>query len=516
VVVAAREELLMVLGKIGEALPGDSWVLSQRIRYLGDFGRWMEAEALARRCPGHLGWWCDALLGYVLHRAGETVEAHQAFSRALAGMDPDRAAEWMDPSPLLDYAEGRWLDGSGTGDREKAMDRFWILADPLFLTPGNERLTEHFARHFGPNLYENSAITMGLSWGGAFEQLLLRYGFIAGWEQTPAGINAREVRNVVEHHHPESRGLLPPLEALRNPGGLPEGLWKPRDERPRSASAPVLAPLVAEGEAQTAVFRRDGELLVVASYGLPGDTVWARRRGEPGPDGRRSGRRREEPPRRPIWEPGVETLPVDTLTGLFLLPDTGEGAPTASLGRGGRGVLHLRVPPGEYLLSVEQWCPGGRWGARVRHGVRGGAIPPDVPHMSDLLLLEAGDDLPASLTDALPRALPGTALGSTGRVTVAWEVYGLARRQEPLEFRLSLEEEEGGLLRRALGRIGLFRRDPALTLAWNENGVEFGGPLFRAVELDLPELDPGRYLLTLEMRIPYRNRVVSDRWITVR
>ena len=53
------------------------------------------------------------------------------------------------------------------------------------------------------------------------------------WERTWPGMQETAGGSVVEHHHPESRGLLPPLEALEDPGGLPRGVWFPEDDRPR-------------------------------------------------------------------------------------------------------------------------------------------------------------------------------------------------------------------------------------------------------------------------------------------
>jgi len=511
-----RLELLSLLEKAQNQLPDDRWLLAQRIRYLGDVGRWREAETLARGCPGG-GWWCDGLLGYVLHRSGDVVGSMEAFSRALASMGPERREEWTDPYPILDYAEGRWLRNPGSLTPYEAIQRFWTLADPLFLTPGNEGLSEHYARCFGPQLYRDSSLTMGLPWGRSFEQLLMRYGFIAGWEQVPAEFGQTGPRNVVEHHHPESRGLHPPFEALEDPAGLPEGVWMPRDERPRSAIAPVRAPLVAEGEAQTALLRRDGDLLVIAAYGLPRDTVLLRRRPREGslPGADSGGHGSGIPPKPPLWEPGPERLSSDTLAGLFLLSDKGEWAPLAAFGSGGRGFLSLSAPPGGYLVSVEQWNPSGRWGARVRHGMRGDAIPADVPHISDLLLLDVAPRIPVSLQEALPRMRPSTELESGGRFTVAWEVYGLGGRGEPVTFSLSLVEEEGSLVRRALKKIGLFQKDPVLTLRWTEDGTTAPGPLFRALDVDLPHLDTGRYLLRLELSLPFRNTVVSNRRVRV-
>jgi hypothetical protein len=211
----------------------------------------------------------------------------------------------------------------------------------------------------------------------------------------------------------------------------------------------------------------------------------------------------------------VEGYFSDTLAGLFLLSDTGGWAPLAALGSGGQGVLQVEAPPGGYLLSVEQWDPTGRWGARVRHGISGPAVPPDVPHLSDLLLLDREEVLPGSLAEAIPRFRASTEVPSDSQVTVAWEVYGLASRREPLTFRLSLVEEGESIIRRALKRIGLFKKAPVLTLSWEEEGAMELGPKFRAVNLDLPSIDPGRYVLRLEMWIPYRHPVSSNRRITI-
>jgi hypothetical protein len=73
--------------------------------------------------------------------------------------------------------------------------------------------------------------------------------------------------------------------------------------------------------------------------------------------------------------------------------------------------------------------------------------------------------------------------------------------------------EEGSLLRRAFEQVGLFRRPPALRLEWTEGGVDAMEPLFRAVDVNLPELDAGGYVLQLELSIPNRTTIRSTRRI---
>ena len=129
--------------------------------------------------------------------------------------------------------------------------------------------------------------------------------------------------------------------------------------------------------------------------------------------------------------------------------------------------------------------------------------------------MDSAEDLPASFEEALYRLRSSLALEPKGRVTVGWEVYGLSRRGEPLNFRLSLVGENGSLIRRVLEWVGLFRRDPVLTLSWTEDGSTELGPLFRSLDVDLPDLDEGRYRLRLELRLPFRSSVVSNRRIPI-
>jgi hypothetical protein len=143
------------------------------------------------------------------------------------------------------------------------------------------------------------------------------------------------------------------------------------------------------------------------------------------------------------------------------------------------------------------------------------AIPPDVPILSDLLLLDPPPDLPRNLEMALPFMRASSDLSSMERVTVGWEVYGLGFQGDPLTFRLRLIREDESLVRRALKRVGLFRRPPALTLSWTEESPRAMEPYFRAVNLDLPALDSGCYVLQLELAMPRRAEVLSQRRVRV-
>ena len=53
----ARTRVLKDLGNIAGKIPGDLWILGQRVYYLTDLGAWTNAASLARRCGGRTHWW---------------------------------------------------------------------------------------------------------------------------------------------------------------------------------------------------------------------------------------------------------------------------------------------------------------------------------------------------------------------------------------------------------------------------------------------------------------------------
>src|SRR4051812_5490556 len=96
----ARNELLRELQKAGASLPGDDWIIGQRLRYLVE-GKDTTALSVARSCLA-TRWWCDALTGFALHATGQFAAADSAYAAALAGMPADRKCHWLNLAPLLD------------------------------------------------------------------------------------------------------------------------------------------------------------------------------------------------------------------------------------------------------------------------------------------------------------------------------------------------------------------------------------------------------------------------------
>jgi hypothetical protein len=106
----------------------------------------LAAEVLRRRAPA------SYVPGYLLRAeasfdAGRDAAGHAWYDSALAYADADSSgamwdAVWMIASP----AEVRAQDATPPGERRRFFERFWTKRDPNLLTPGNERIAEHFRR----------------------------------------------------------------------------------------------------------------------------------------------------------------------------------------------------------------------------------------------------------------------------------------------------------------------------------------------------------------------------------
>ena len=245
-------------------------------------------------------------------------------------------------------------------------------------------------------------------------------------------------------------------------------------------------------EGQVAVFPRADSVVVVATHFLPEDTTF-RRGGTVG---------------RPWLEAGDQAGWPDA-SGLFLVP-VGEGPPRGQVQEETDGVSILSAPAGAYVVSVEAWSPPARRAGRLRMGMVRDSTPPDVPTLSDLLLVRGGGPDPVTLGDAARRALlrPRMVLGE--QLAIVWEINGLGWRPETVTYELVVERRDSGFLRR-LGRgLGLVGRDRPLALAWSEEAPERPRTLLRRVALAFSELEPGAYRVRLQARIPGRASLSSQ------
>jgi len=497
-IVEARERLLAALDSVAALLPGDDWVLGQRVAYRLESGDGGEALVAARRCGGARPWWCAALEGYALHGLGRWLDAERAFERALGLMEPDRAARWRNLKWILDGDGRKYLSEAPPGARAARRAWIWTLADPLFLVPGNDRRTEHFARRVAVRLRENAHNAYRMPWGRDLAELLIRYGREMGWERVRSShIDPASGIEVVGHQHPEGRQYMPRGQVLRRLVGSPPDAWIADRRRPRCLYAPPYAPVLLPMAPQVAIFPRGARFAVVAAAWLPADTTLRARHSDP----------------RPWMEPGPDRDAPDR-SGIFLVPESG-GIVRRTVVTGDAHVLVAYAPAGRYLLSVERWSPSLRRTGRYRIGLERPALAPDMPALSDLLLTEPGGAEPGDLEAAARRMLPRTRIAPGRSLGVAWEATGLGPSAGTVVYSLAVERLGGGLLRSVGKLLGLASDSRALSLEWSEPVTRRRGPLFRWLSLDLPRLTRGRYRLRLEMHLRGRAALVSTRDFSV-
>lgn len=471
-VVERRIALIAVLDSAARIIPGDQWLTGQRVAYRLEAGRADEALALLKACRGE-GAWCEALAGFVLQESGRYAEAEAAFDRALDRMTEAERCVWTELGPVLDRrSRGRYERFACGSSPQRAVERsFWHLSDPLWLAPGLERRSEHLARRVRAALQADAASPWGMRWGDDLTEITLRFGWPAGWERARRRfVGSRTDEIVWSHRLPGAQRFT-----VSRLGASDDGpLWNLDESEGRTSWAPAFGEIAALPH-QVASFRRDGRRRVVAAFSWP------------------------------------DSLPsCDVESGLFLAD--AHGVIASSTGRGDRSLSVAE--PREFmpatLVGVEARCEGAPGAARVRVPLARGD-----PVLSDILLLHAGGDSPATLDEALGRARPDRTARAGETLGVYWEWYGAPAPVAALEVTLLLAREGKGFWRRALEWTGLAGRDREQAgLRWLEGAMDPNAE-GRTVELRLPFLDEGRYRLTLQVRSPAHGRAESSTEIDI-
>ncbi len=480
----ARLELIARLDAAATDFPGDEWVVGQRVRYQLEAEQKQEALAAARACRAPRRWWCLALEGFVLHRMGEFAAADSVFAQALAAMPEKERRRWNDLSVLLDHGELRSYRRLSPAQRAAFEERFWWMAKPLYLLPGNDARSEHYSRHVIDRLQDRSKSPENLAWGSDLREILLRYGAPVAWQRIRPRHPGAQSDGRVTHYARGSRSFYPRGRFVADPAALTQAQWELEPRCARAGYAPAYSTAFAELEHQVAVFTRGDSAVVVAAFDLAADTLFT----------------------------GVEQLEV----GLFLLRD--ESSEPVSVRRtinGTAATFRLVTVPGPLLMSLEVHAPTERRAARARYGMNAAAVPEHGLSMSDLILLEATDSLPGTLAEALAAARGSLRLPVGARFNLFWELYGV-RPGEPFSLSIVMVQENRGFLRRLGERIGVVREVHPVRVRWQEAAVTEGDILSRALELEVPEVSPGPYRIELTVTFPGREPLTASRavWIT--
>jgi len=461
----ARAELLGDLEKASKAVPGDDWIIGQRIRYMVE-ARDSSAIGLARSCKA-TQWWCDALLGLALHVNGDFAAADSAFSVALAGMPSPTRCHWLNLAPLLDDDLRDTYRKLTCSEREAADARIWWMADPLYMTPGNERRTEHYSRVLHTVLQRDAANTYGFTWGGDLAELILRFGWAEKWTQEPpASISLGLVPSITGHERtPGFHFFLtqPPPDTVAR---IADSLFDIGQFPPREQYAPGYARSFTPLDVQVARFRRGDSTRVVAAYDVSTDTIFGRHK----------------------FTAALVAMRDETTS-----PSMSEIAESPA-----RSVITVSTPWKSQLIGVELLAKDSSGAARWRSGFAEIPLDSGKISVSDLLLVDGAPALPADLNEAIPRAHGGTTFRRDKQVGLFWELYGKAPADSALPISLTITPIGEGFLRRAFRALRIAPRVTPLNIRWQENGAS-GMLSARSVLLDLSLVPAGKYAVKLEV-----------------
>jgi len=458
----ARARLLAALDRAGAALPGDEWIAGQRVRYLLEDGQPRLAAQVAEQCRA-VAWWCEALGGLVRHVERDFAVADSLFRVALADMPEDERCRWNDISSLLEGELAHRYRDLDCAGRAALESRWWWLAQPLYSRAGNDRRTEHLARRAMVRIQQGVRTLYGLYWDDDLRDVLLRYGWATFWtREPPASALVPSEPHVTGHLASPTFHFAPQARALDDPGSAKPEDWTFDTPNAREQYAPAYATAFESLDHQAALFRRADSCLFVAAYDLSSDTLFARH-----------------------TVTAALALAADERT-LALSRDSGVVA--------GVRALTTTAPCGPLVLSLEAVAPVERHVARARYGVTPPRLSPYHAAISDLLLFDPPDSLPATLEAVVPHAYGSTRVSADRKLGVFWELYGVDPAAGAVAVSLTMARQGTGWLRRAAESLGLAgpRRD--VRLEWQEV-PEAASIAPRTLAIDLSGLAPGHYLL---------------------
>lgn len=467
----AREALIASLDSAAKKAPRDGWITGQRVRYLVEAKNDTAALRVARECQASQ-WWCDALQGLALHEGGHVAAADSAFARSLHSMPAAERCKWTTMTPIIDYSLRGKYKKVGCGSNEKIAERLWWLADPFWSVPGNDRRTEHFARHTMSKIQEPARNAYNISWSNDLREMVVRYGWARFWTREPGTLYDPHNGPVSGHEATPNYHFVPVSLSTDTTVAVKFDL-----DLDGSAErySPVIAKRVFEIDPQVAVFRRGDSARVVVAYDV--------------------NLRKELDSMRMA---GALVLAHDERSAVYFSSDTA----------GRSGALSATVDSRPQIMSLEVIDTATRKAAAWKRSVLPiKALKPRMLALSDPLLFSATDSETADLDAAMKTAL-GSNTVKRGKVGIYWETYGLARSDSAQPVSLTLTRVQVGTLRRIGESIGLASKSSPLTIRWNQvsRGDEIAA---RSVVLDLSLIPRGKYLLRIDAGAASSSKVVE-------
>jgi hypothetical protein len=483
----ARARLISLLDSAAAMNPANLWVASQRVRYLSEAARDRDAIAAAGACRGDATWRCGILMGFALHEAGDYVRADSAYQAALRDMPARDRCEWEDISLLLDEELLPRYRAQQCGDSARVAfeRRVWWLARPLFSTPANDARTEHYARVTMSHMLTEAPSAHEGGFDQDERELLLRYSWPRAWSRAGGGFGGGP-SSVVGHEPTPAYPYLPNALVYDNPVNTDSLRWTTRPGVVHARYAPAYATPLLRLEHQSALFRRGDSSLVVLAYDLRSDSALARA--------------------------------SDVRAALVLTRGDERDATIVRAPNKSRGVITAHSVWAPLLMSAEVTSPTVRRSARARYGIRPPYAVGARVSLSDLLLFEPYGQLPASLDEVIPHAMPTLRVRADKKVGFYWEAYGTNPAGEVMNISVVVAPEvtdEPTRARRLKRALGMWKEAKPVSVQVQDVSARGQTTSARSVEVDLSTLTPGAYLVELEVEVAKQYRVRAERRIVV-
>ena len=491
-VIGARMRLLTVLDSLGRLLPGDRWILGQKLRYYLEEGRVSTADSVAVRCaantlvPSTVGW-CLALIGYVAQERGDYARADAAFTNALAAMPEKERCEFQDLSILLDGRAAGQYKHATCQARDSLAVAFWRLVQPLYLTGVNDLRTEFLARITRMYIERDTRTPMNGRWDSDDRETLLRFGGGQYYTQLYRPPGSTHEAAIASHRRGPAFNFVPDARSLAAPNQLSLEDWEYANVAPRSGYAPAWAgsfqPLL---DNQVALFRRGDSAVVVAAFKIT-DKVTTSSHVK--------------------FQAGVFAAAVDS--GNIQAP-----VGTTLNNVGSTVVSTIRALWRPLIVSLEVMDTSGRAAGRAR-------FAPKLPvsgtrlSLSDLLLYTPSDSAPTNLNEAIPRALQALRVPNSRQIGLFWEAYGARPEGEAFEYSLLVQAIGRSWVHRTFIKLHITDPDRSLSVLWSEVPTVTDDIACRGVTVDLSRLKPGRYHVRLSLTGRGEAPIVSERDIEI-
>ena len=489
----ARRRAIEAYTQVFNAVPSDSLIASFLVRYLVEDDKPRDALNVARAFAetGANSVLADFLHGFALHALGDDVRAEGFYARGMMNMTtPRERAEMHDLLMLLDKDEKRKympLPGSQKGAYHEML---WRLADPLYLTPGNESLIEHFTRRvYASMLAAAPAADPGLRFGGPEAELMARYG-------APAAITmaySPQGRRYTHHSHPNQLTYVPPAMLTKGlPRFEPGGAWPYDTVRQFSGYAPRTIRVMNVMEHQ--LIRFPSEKQVRIDYVLPKDSA--------------------------------VQYPAQFEVGLFMLDSAfaiiGEIRDTVEATAAGKtGTLTAPLPAGAVAYSLETLDLNSRLAGRARY-----MMAPTAPTLvlSDLAIISGDTETPpATKASADFQPFASLVLPRGTPIALYVETNGLRVTGNEVEYRVELEvleQEKPGVFSRAVSRLGqalgLAQQEVAPRITWSQQQQAAAPITTISLKLGAIQLEPGIKMFRVTVIDALSNqRAVVERLVRV-